>query len=389
MIHSFSRIVELIAILGCLSSSAYYLLCIWSASIFVRARNSAARSAHQFHPPVTILKPLKGVDPDIYEAFRSHCVQDYPEYEIIFGVGDANDPAVASVEQLKQEFPQIPVTLIVCPIILGTNVKVSNLEQMVQKARYEHLIVNDSDIRVGRDYLQKVLAPFADERVGMVTCLYRGAPAQTLGSHLEALGISTDFSAGVLVAHQIEGGLHFGLGSTLAFRLRDLKQIGGFKAIVDFLADDYELGRRIADLGKKVVLSSTVVDTHLPAYDFGGFLSHQMRWARGIRDARLGGYIGLVSTFGLVWSLLAVAAANGAPWSWGLLAIVMLLRFSIAFTVGKSALQDQNLVAQSWLLPFRDLIAVAVWIVSFFGHTVVWRGEKFFLNKGRLTRSPE
>lgn len=386
MIHTLSRTIEIVAILGCLFSSAYYLLCLWSASVFVRARNSAASSLQQFRPPVTILKPLKGIDPDIYEAFRSHCLQDYHEYEIIFGVSDSNDPAVASVDQLKREFPQIPISLIVCPTILGANVKVSNLEQMVQSARYEHLIVNDSDIRVERDYLQKVLAPFADDRVGMVTCLYRGAPASTVGSHLEALGISTDFSAGVLVAQQIEGGLHFGLGSTLAFRRTDLDRMGGFKTIVDFLADDYELGRRIADFGKKVVLSSTIVETHLPAYDFGGFVSHQMRWARGVRDARLGGYMGLVSTFGLMWSLLAVIAANGAPWAWEVLAVVMLMRFSVAFRVGKSALLDQNLVSQLWLLPIRDLIAVGIWIVSFFGHTVVWRGEKFTLKNGRLAR---
>ena len=387
MIHSLSRIIELVAVLGCLSSSAYYLLCLWSASVFVRARNSAATSNRHFHPPTSILKPLKGIDPDIYEAFRSHCLQDYPEYEIIFGVSDSGDPAIASVEQLKREFPQIPISLAVCPTILGANVKVSNLDQMVLSARYEHLIVNDSDIRVERDYLQKVLAPFADERVGMVTCLYRGAPASTVGSHLEALGISTDFSAGVLVAQQIEGGLHFGLGSTLAFRRTDLNRIGGFKTIVDFLADDYELGSRIADFGKKVLLSSTVVETHLPAYDFGGFVSHQMRWARGVRDARLGGYIGLVSTFGLMWSLLAVIAAKGALWSWGVLAVVMLLRFGVAYRVGKFALLDQNLLSQLWLLPIRDLIAVGVWIVSFFGHTVVWRGEKFILKKGRLLRT--
>ena len=387
MSHAFSRIFELVAILGCLSSSAYYLLGIWSASVFVRTRNSAASSLERFHPPVTILKPLKGIDPDIYEAFRSHCLQDYPEYEIIFGVSDANDAAIASVEQLKREFPQIPISLVVCPTILGANIKVSNLDQMVRSARYEHLIVNDSDIRVEHDYLQKTLAPFADERVGMVTSLYRGVPESTVGSQLEAFGISTDFSAGVLVAQQIEGGLHFGLGSTLAFRRSDLDRIGGFEAIVDFLADDYELGRRIADLGKKVVLSSTVVETHLPSYDFGGFLSHQMRWARGVRDARLGGYIGLVSTFGLLWSLLGVIAAHGVPWSWGVLAVVMALRFAVAFSIGKAVLQDSNLVSQLWLLPLRDLIAVGVWVVSFFGHTVVWRGEQFVLKNGRLLRT--
>ena len=386
MIHSLSGILQLIAILGCLSSSAYYLLCLWSAGVFVRERKSGNANGTKPFPPVTILKPLKGIDPDIYEAFRSHCLQNYPEYEIIFGVSEADDPAVASVEQLRREFPHIPISLVVCPDKLGTNVKVSNLEQMVQAARFEHLIVNDSDIRVGTDYLRKVLAPLQNDQIGMVTCLYRGVPAATLGSHLEALGISTDFSAGVLVAEQLEGGLHFGLGSTLAFRRRDLERIGGFRAIVDFLADDYELGRRIADLGLKVVLSPTVVETHLPAYDFTGYLTHQMRWARGVRDARLGGYVGLVSTFGLMWSLLALVAAKATPWSWAVLVTVMFLRIAVAFVVGRSALQDRRLTAQLWLLPLRDLIAVGVWIASFAGHSVIWRGEKFELKSGRLRR---
>ncbi len=387
MIHSLGGIIEIVAILGCLSSSAYYLICLWSAAGFIRRRNaSTASPISGAFPPVSILKPLKGIDPEIYEAFRSHCLQNYPEHEIIFGVSDPADPAVASVEQLRREFPDAQINLVVCPDILGTNVKVSNLEQMVQSARYEHLLVNDSDIRVAPDYLQKVIAPMLREDIGMVTCLYRGFPASTLGSHLEALGISTDFAGGVLVAQQIEGGLHFGLGSTLAFRRRDLDRIGGFRAIVDFLADDYELGRRIADLGLRLVLCEAVVETHLPAYDFGGFLSHQIRWARGVRDARLGGFIGLVSTFGLMWSLLAVLAAPATPWSWALLAAVLLLRFAAAFAVGKSVLQDSRLLGQLWLLPMRDLIAVGVWIASFAGHTVTWRGEKFELRKGRLIR---
>lgn len=384
MIHSLARILQLVAILGCASSSIYYLLCLWSASTFLRGNRAAARV--EVFPPVSILKPLKGIDPEIYEAFRSHCLQDYPDYEIIFGVSDASDPAVTSVEQLRKEFPNRTINLVVCPNKLGANVKVGNLQQMVQTARYEHLIVNDSDIRVPSDYLQRVMTPLANEQTGMVTCLYRGAPAATIGSQMEALGISTDFSAGVLVAQQIEGGLRFGLGSTLAFRRGDLERIGGFKSIVDFLADDYELGRRIAALGLKVVLSSSVVETHLPAYDFGSFLDHQMRWARGVRDARLGGYIGLVSTFGVFWALLNLTVAGATPWSWVILGAVLLLRIAVALAVGSSALQDRRLPGQLWLLPLRDLIAVWVWMASFAGHTVVWRGEKFELKNGRLIR---
>jgi ceramide glucosyltransferase len=388
MIHSFQRIVEVVAVLGCFSSSAYYLLCLWSASRFVLRRQQANERIRAEHlPPISILKPLKGTDPDIYESFRSHCLQRYPEYEIIFGVSDPADPAIASVQQLQREFPDRSIGLIVCPEILGTNVKVSNLEQMVRTARYQYLIVNDSDIRVGPDYLRGVVAPLLDDQVGMVTCLYRGTAATTLGSRLEALGIATDFIAGVLAAQQMERTLRFGLGSTLVFRLRDLERIGGFKSIVDYLADDYELGRRIASLGLKVVLSEEVVETHVPAYNFSGFFSHQMRWARGVRDARLGGYIGLVSTFGLLWGFLALTAAQAAPWSCTVAGAVILLRIAVALAVGVSVLHDRSISRRLWLLPLRDLIAVCVWLASFFGHTVVWRGERFTLKQGRLLRT--
>ena len=387
MIHSTARVLQFVAILGCVSSSVYYLICLWSAAAFLRQQKAGGGARPtQTLPPISILKPLKGTDPDIYESFRSHCLQDYPEFEIIFGVGDAGDPVVASVEQLQREFPDRAIRLVVSPEKLGANVKVSNLEQMLATTRYEHLIVNDSDICVEPDYLRRVIAPLADERVGMITCLYRGVAAQTFGSQLEALGISTDFCAGVLVARQLEGGLHFGLGSTLAFRRTDLERIGGFRSIVDFLADDYELGRRIAGLGLRVVLSDVVVETHLPAYDLRGFLAHQLRWARGVRDSRAAGYVGLVSTYGLMWALLGLIAAHGAPWSWAALGTTALLRFAVAVAVGSCVLKDTRLLRNLWLLPARDLVAVGVWIASFAGHTVTWRGDRFVLKDGRLIR---
>jgi len=387
MIHFTVRIFQFVALLGCLSSSIYYLICLCSVRGFLRERKAERTvGPAQALPPVSILKPLKGTDPDIYESFRSHCLQDYPEYEIIFGVCDPDDPAVASVQQLQREFPERSIRLVVSPNKLGANVKVSNLEQMLPSARYQHLLVNDSDIRVERDYLQRVMAPLADERIGMVTCLYRGVAAPTLGSRLESLGVSTDFCPGVLVARQLEGGLRFGLGSTLAFRRADLERIGGFKSIVDFLADDYELGRRIAGLGLQVVLSDVVVETHLPAYDLHGFLSHQLRWARGVRDSRAGGYIGLVTTYGLMWGLFALIAGGAAPWSWVMFGMTVLLRLAVALAVGTSVLEDRRLLGLLWLLPVRDLAAVVVWIASFAGHTVTWRGDRFELRKGRLIR---
>jgi ceramide glucosyltransferase len=381
-------ILKLVAALGCLSSSVYYCICLRGARIF-RREISAGNGARASLPPVSILKPLKGADRDMYEAFRSHCLQDYAEYEIIFGVSEPDDPAIDFVKQLQREFPKTAIALVVCPKKLGANIKISNLEQMLAIARYECLLVNDSDIGVPPDYLRRVMTPLADERVGMVTCLYCGVAAATFGSRLESLGIATDFIPGVLVARQIEGGLHFALGSTMVFRRAHLARIGGFQSIVDFLADDYELGRRVADLGLQVRLSDVIVETHLPAYDLRGFLAHQLRWARGVRDARVGGYVGLVTTFGFMWGILAVAFAHAAPWSWAALGVTAILRLAVAVAVGGFVLRDRRLWRNLWWLPLRDLFAVGVWMASFLGHSVTWRGDRFELKDGRLVRTED
>jgi len=290
------------------------------------------------------------------------------------------------VTKLQREFPNRRIQLVLSPKILGANVKVSNLAQMLAEARHDYLIVNDSDIRVEPDYLGRVTAPLADSRVGMVTCLYRGVAGATLGSRLEALGISTDFCASVLAARQVEGGIRFGLGSTLAFRRSELEKIGGFISFVDYLADDYELGRRIAGLGLSVKLSEVVVETYLPSYTLRDFFAHQLRWARGVRDARMGGYFGLVFTFGLMWALLASVGSGGAFWASCALAVTLVLRFAVALLVGRMVLEDRRVVKNAWLIPLRDLLAVVVWIASLGGHTVTWRGDRFRLKDGKLSR---
>ena len=375
------RLIEAIAALGAAAGAGYYLLCLWSARSFLR--DSRRQALPPFTPSVSILKPLRGTDPEIYESFRSHCLQDYPEYELIFGVSDPEDPAIELVERLQRDFPQRSIRLMVCPKVLGSNMKVSNLVQMLPLAKYDYLIVNDSDIRVEPDYLRRVMRPFAEPKVGMVTCLYRGIAGSTLGSQLEAVGISTDFSAGVLAARQIEG-IRFALGSTLAFPRKSLEAIGGFQELVDYLADDFELGARIARAGYEVRLSDVVVDHHLPDYSFDGFLQHQLRWARSTRDSRKWGYTGVVLTFGLPWALVAVLLSLGAAWSWALLALVAVLRFAMAIAVGQSVLHDAQVPRQIWLLPLRDVIAMLVWIGSFTGHTVAWRGDLFILEDGKL-----
>jgi ceramide glucosyltransferase len=388
MMHFILNIVQIPAVIGIISSSLYYLICLWSAVKFLGERESgeAARPTPVL-PPISILKPLKGIDPEIYESFRSHCQQDYPEYEIIFGVSDPNDPAIESVRALQREFPDRRIQLVVSPKILGANVKVSNLAQMLLEARHDYLIINDSDIRVEHDYLRRVTAPLAERRVGMVTCLYRGVAAATLGSRLEALGISTDFCPSVLAARQLEG-IHFGLGSTLAFRRAELEQIGGFTSFVDYLADDYELGNRIAGLGLAVELSEIVVETYLPPYNLREFFAHQLRWARGVRDARAGGYLGLVFTFGIPWALVALAASRAELWAWGALAFTFFLRLAVALVVGRNVLKDRQVLKYLWLIPLRDLVALAVWIASLGGHTVTWRGDRFRLKDGKLYRIP-
>src|SRR5215471_7859458 len=297
--------------LGTVASFGFFVLSGCGVFSFLADRRKQSAKSNPSFPGVTILKPLKGVDPHIWDSFVSHCEQNYPEYQLVFGVSDAEDPAIAVVQELKEKYPRRQIDLVVCERILGSNTKVSTLIQMLPSARHPILLVNDSDIRVPNDYLRRVVARLQCDGVGLVTCLYRGIASDTLGSRLEALGIATDFVPGVLSARLLEGGLRFGLGSTLAFRRSDLESIGGFEALLDYLADDYELGRRIAALGKRVELSALVVETFLPPYSLRQFFEHQMRWSRTIRDARRWGYWGVSLTFALAWALLMLAVTNG------------------------------------------------------------------------------
>jgi ceramide glucosyltransferase len=326
------------------------------------------------------------MDPEIYASLRSHCLQEYPEYEIIFGVNDANDPSIVWVEQLQREFPEHAIQLVVCPEILGGNVKVSNLAQMAQRARYDHWLVNDGDIRVEPDYLRRVVPPLRNAKVGLVTCLYRGVDGGTLGSKLEVLGISTDFCGGALAAVEMEGGAHFGLGSTLAFRRCDLESAGGFAAMVDYLADDYQLAQRLSNLGLEVYLSEVVVETFLPAYSWRAFWDHQLRWVRNVRDLRGWSYMGAGVTFGVPWALLGLVAARGATSAWMVLGVTLALRILMACVVGIRVARDPQVLRLLWLIPLRDSVGLLVWLAGFVGDTVVWRGNRFRLNQGKLTR---
>lgn len=383
MLHILQVVTGVLAVCGI----GFYLLCIWSARAYLHLRrppNGFLGPGELFTPPVSILKPLRGSDPHIYQCFRSHCLQDYPAYEIIFGVDDPQDPVVADVERLQREFPKVAIQLVVCAQPLGPNTKVSNLIQMQLAARHPYLLVNDSDIRVPPDYLRRVMEPFRSSTVGLVTSFYRGLAGKTIGSRLEALGISGEFMGGVLAARQIERGMHFALGSTLALSREALAAIGGFAGMLDYLADDFELGYRVSRAGYTVVLADLVVETFVPDYSFGEFLQHQMRWGRSTRDSRRWGYVGLIFTFGFFWAILAAILSRGAAWVWALLGAAFFLRLITALVVGVGVLHDSQIVRDLWLVPLRELISVAVWVGSFFGHTITWRGKKFLVRNKRL-----
>ncbi|HXB61912.1 MAG TPA: bacteriohopanetetrol glucosamine biosynthesis glycosyltransferase HpnI [Acidobacteriaceae bacterium] len=379
--------IEAITTLLALCGLSYSLLALWSARDFVHRRRGNAAAQ-----PVSILKPVKGVDTRMYAGFVSHCTQQYAgEYEILFGVSDRADPSVAMIQQLQAEYPSVAIRLIECGQRLGTSGKVSNLVQMLPYARYSHYIVNDSDILVSPQYLAHVMAEFG-ERVGMVTVPYIGragsqASERTVWSKLEALGIATDFFAGVLTARKIEGGIHFGLGSTLAFTREALDTIGGLDPLLEYLADDYELGVRIARAGYTVVLANEVVETAVPKYGLRGFWDHQMRWMRSTRDSRKAGYAGLVFTYALPWAILNCVASGFTLESFSLLSLVCVARVAVALTVGVGVLRDEQVLRDIWLLPVRDFVSLLLWAWSYANNIVVWRGEKFRLKDGRISRA--
>jgi ceramide glucosyltransferase len=391
--------VEVVTTLLTVGGLVYMLLALWGARDFERhSRRLASMDADGFAPNVTILKPLKGVDAQMYSGFVSHCRQQYAgHFEILFGVSSMDDPAVAQIERLRLEFPECAIRLIECPERLGTSGKVSNLIQMLRQAQYDYVLINDSDIRVPPDYLARVMGCFGaaadreDAQVGMVTAPYLGRTAAdgkalTLWARLEALGISTDFLPGVLTARKIEGGIRFGLGSTLAVSRTALTAAGGLEPLVDYLADDYEMGARIARAGYRIELCGQIVETTVPAYDFRGFCNHQLRWARSTRDSRRWGYLGLGITYCIPWAVLNCIASGFALWSFTLLSLVLLARVSVALSAGVGVLRDGQVLRDIWLLPLRDFFGLGFWAWSFASHTVVWRGEHFTLKNGRISR---
>jgi len=355
------------------AAAAYQILALIAT---IRHFTRRADASPKFLPPVSVLKPMYGADPGLWEALRSHAVQDYPEFEIVFGVRSIEDASIVLIERLRCEFPGLNMRLVRCRR-KAPNGKAAALADMVRHARFATLLVNDSDIAVPAGYLREVVAPLADPRTGIVTCLYR-ATADHLAARWEGLGIATDFAPSALVAPFV-GVSEFGLGSTIAFRRDDLDAIGGFEAIADYIADDYQLGARIHRLGRRNVLSRLVVETHLHASKWSEVWQHQVRWARTIRLSR-GAYAGLFLTHATFWA--CVDLAFGAWW----LALPLLaLRMTTAITAGWWGLRSPD-VKRLWpLIPLRDLWGTGVWLAGMFGDTVRWRDQELTLDEqGRI-----
>jgi ceramide glucosyltransferase len=361
----------------CLGAIAYYGYAIYAAKdFFAQPRNINLN----FHPPITVLKPLCGLDLDAYENLASFCNQDYPCYQVIFVVREENDPSLTIVWQLMQEYRDRDISLVVNPGTIGTNLKVSNLANAIKEAKYEIVAIADSDIQVGPDYLQQVVQPLSDETVGVVTCLYN-SKAKGLIANFEALATSCEFHPSVLVARKLEG-IEFAFGSTIVTRQKVLDAIGGFEAIADCLADDFQLGKLPTTKGYKVVLSSYIVQHLLATESFFDLLSRQIRWARCVRVERFWSYLGLLFTHATVTSLLFLFFTLGSKLGWTVLGITWSLRLIAAHSIAIRYLKDPVTQKFFWLIPLRDLVSFVIWCCGLIGDQIEWRGKKFKLIKG-------
>jgi ceramide glucosyltransferase len=358
----------------------YYILAILAAFRFF-GRNPQTHV--DYTPPVSLLKPVRGVDSGSYENFTSFCKQDYPEYEILFAVNDDSDPALPLIRQIMAEFPQKRIRLFINAKDLGANRKVNKLAMLTREAEYDVLVLTDGDVRVGPNYLREVIAPLREKKIGAVTSFYRAIVQDNLGAKLEAIGAASDFFAGVLMARWKEG-IRFALGASIATTKDWVRKMGGFEVIADTLADDYELGLRIAKAGGEIVLSCEPVWTMYPAQTLRGFWDHQLRWARTVRLCRPFSYLGLLFTQGLPWTLLAVLFAPTALIACAYVAAYLVLRFAMAWAVGVWGVRDEVLRRNLWLVPVRDAIYFIVWLASFGSNRIRWGSEEYTIQKGRM-----
>jgi ceramide glucosyltransferase len=355
----------------------YGLISLWCGFSYFKRRKPECAS----FPPVTILKPVKGMDAESFANFASFCCQDYPRFQMIFAVASASDPAIPVIKRLMAEFPAVDLELVVDGRIHGPNYKVCNLINAFPRAKHDIIIVCDSDIRVGARYLQEVCALFSDPEVGLVTSLYRTSGVSGAACAIEALGFTSEMVPNVMVALRLEG-LSFALGASMAVRRGALERIGGFAALVDYLADDYQLGNKVYRAGYRLELSDYYVESIMHRESLHNIMSRQLRWARTMRVSRPGGYFASGLTQPFPAALLALVVSGfSLP---GLTAVLLLYSFRalVALIFSRFFVRDNILPRWLWLLPVRDFLAFATWALSFLGNRVSWRGHRFRLLPG-------
>ena len=372
--------IRWVLLLLALAPFGYYIAAIIAARRFFRARPSIASD---FTPPISILKPIYGLDREAYENFASFCRQDYPQFEILFCVSDLQDPAVPVIRKLIDDFPERSLRLLIGADRLGMSDKVNKLCRMVRQSRYDVVIVSDSDVRVEPGFLHAAVTPFSDPKVGGVTCLYRGITDGSLAADLEAVGNSTDFAAGALVAWLL-GPVDFMLGAVMATTKKQLAEIGGFESIVDYFSDDYELGNRIAARGYRIELIPFPVSIVYPHERYNDAFRHQLRWNLSIRYSRPWGHLGLLFTQGFAWSLIGCLLAPSEILSFAYVAAYILLGGEIIRTIGIYGMKDHALRKKNGALLLRGAFAFVVWLVSFLPQRIRWREQEFRVRDKRL-----
>jgi ceramide glucosyltransferase len=361
--------------------AVYYGIVLFSCWRFFRRPERQFDPA--FTPPVSNLKPIRGLDPDAYQNFASFCRQDYPEYEILFCVGDREDPALPLIDRLKREFPERRIRVLFGSGRDATNDKVAKLARMVNEAEYEHVVISDSDVRVRPDYLRKVVAPLSDPKIGAVTCFYLSIDERCVADRLQSVGMMSDFYAGVVVAWQLDG-VKFALGPTIATTRDRLAAFGGYESIENRPADDLLVGRLIADQGVEVELSRYPVETVADYRSIKDLIYKRLRWITVMRYMRPWGHLGLAFTHGLPWALAAVAVHP----TWGIAAAYLgtyfAMRCAITATIAVWGLKQRSYWAKMGLIPLWDALAFVIWLASFARRSIRWRGSDYYIRGGAL-----
>jgi len=369
----------------------YYLLCLYCVAAYFRGVRKTSAPKAPFTPPASIVKPVRGLDYEAYENFASFCRLDYPEYEVLFAVSDPSDPAIPIIERLRADFPAISIRLITNVPQVGTSDKVNNLCQLAANARYDLLVMSDSDVRVEPDYLRQVAAPFAEPEVGVVTAFYRSQSAGNLASNLDALGMYMDSAPAALVARRIEGRLGFAFGWTMATSKKNLAEIGGWEAMVNHHSEDFELGKRIAERGHEVVLMGKPVSMVFSKETLDEYFHRELRWSIALKSARPSGYRAMLFTHGLPWAAVGAAASlsiGSLPLAASYLVAYLVLRLAVTWLTGAWGLRDPALSKMIWLVPVRDAVSFVVWVAGFFSERIVWRGIEYRMHRGELIPFP-